>query len=397
MPKRTIIEVQTNDYRFEHASIYRGPYIDVEVAKRYKHSPLNVCHEEEGATYVLKGTDENQAKTFFFDASANAHITARSIRIVNTLEHCLSYNDFKLIAGKHGSLLGEIWCAAEMLDLQTTMRYFSRLMQSRVMGKNPIYKNFLREVLSSERSDAMLTDAIINFYQNKLGKRRNVNGISKIIPNTKITIEMIGEHHWVPDRVLEHMFFKVFNSETKVRRFDWLVKTLRWFPVVKRVNEKYIAVSYHNPTYLTYTLWPSCTEYDDYKFTLACKILDKYLTYDFVLPQKNKCKNYWQWLIRWGHKLPVSTRMKLLDNIERHGYRPLWIEGISPIDLRDWNILGQMRLRLMSTKIQSALYIFMEALGCKDVAANLYVLFIDECNALITETEEEDERRANDI
>ena len=380
--KRSIIEIQTDEFPLQHDSQVLGPFIDVDVAKRYKSSPLNVCHED-AEDVVQKGPFESVV----FDARSNPYVTVRAVKKVNQIEmHCQTYEDFKAIAGKHGPQLGEIWCTAEMLDLEKTMNFVTETMQLRLTGRYPIYKKFINEVISSERSEDALNDAIIDFYQRKLSESETCYGV-RTTQNEKITIEMIGEHHWIPDRALDNMFFKVFNDETRVRRCDWLVKTLRWFPVVKPDNKAFIAVTYHHPTYLTHTLWRFETGFEQYKFDMACKILDKYLHYDHRLVEEDSefCVRRWDWIIRWGYMLPIATRVKLLDNIERYKYKVRWV-CITPRSYdQHWRNVGLIYLDQMDYNMRSAIHVFMDALGCEDVAANLYLVYDRPCQALIHE------------
>jgi len=371
--KRSIIEVLTKEFPYNHNSPIVGPYIDVDVAKRYKFSPLNVSHENT-EQFVTKGSDDH-LRSYCFDARSNPYVTVRAVKKINLIENdCFSYEEFKRVAGKHGAQLGEIWCTAEMLDLSKTMDFVTQTMQRRVSGPCQIYKKSITELIASERPEEALNDAIIDFYQRKLSETQN----------QKITIGMIGEHHWIPDRALDYMFFKIFNDETKVRRFHWLVKTLRWFPTVKAENKAFIANIYHHPTYLTYTLWRFEAGFDSYKFNMACKILDKYLHYDHMLVDTDKdcgscCPRRWDWLIRWGYALPVAIRIKLLDNIERHGYKVKWTR-CKVIAYKD---AGIMYLDMMEYRTRSAITVFMEALGCEDIPTNLYLIYATECIALI--------------
>lgn len=386
--KRRIIEIRTREFPFRHDSEILGPFIDADVAKRYKMSPLNVCQDEtEDDERVLKG--QNQCyESVLFDATHNPYVTVRAVKKVNEIETvCNSHEDFKFVAGKHGTQLGEIWCTAEMLDLEKTMDFVSETMRMRVMGRAPVYKKFITEVICSERSDEDLNNAIIDFYQRKLSESETWYGV-RTTQNRKITIEMIGEHHWIPDRALDNMFFKIFNDEMKLRRFDWLVKTLRWFPVVKNVNECFIATAYHHPTYLTYTLWRFETGFDEYKFNMACNILDKYLHYDQRLVEKDRerCVRRWDWLIRWGYKLPVAIRIKLLDNIDRHKYKVKWLCDMSKSYDTHWANMGAIYMDKMEHTMRSAIIVFMNALGCDHVEANLYLLYPGMCQALMHET-----------
>ena len=386
--KRSIIEIRTREFPFTHKSEIIGPFIDVEVAKRYKLSPLNVCHEETGdEESVFKG--QNQCyESVLFDATHNPYVTVRAVKKINEIETaCNSHEDFKIVAGKHGTQLGEIWCTAEMLNLQKTMDYVSETMRLRVMGRAPIYKKYITELICSERSDKDLNNAIIDFYQRKLSESETCYGI-RTTQNRKITIEMIGEHHWIPDRALDNMFFKVFNDETKLRRFDWLVNTLRWFPVVKKVNECSIATAYHHPTYLTYTLWRFESGFDEYKFNMACNILDKYLHYDQRIVEKDSefCVRRWDWILRWGYMLPVAIRIKLLDNIERYKYKVKWICDMSKSYHTHWMNMGGFFLDKMEQKMRSTIMVFMKALGCEHVEANLFIIYRDTCQALVHET-----------
>tara|TARA_B100001094_G_scaffold121516_1_gene117217 strand:- start:4751 stop:5935 length:1185 start_codon:yes stop_codon:yes gene_type:complete len=383
--KRSIIEIKTEEFPFKHDSQIQGPFIDVAVAKRYKFSPLNVLVEEVDESELVKKGVDDCVDSLLFDATNNPYVTVRAVKKVNEIEtSCSTYEEFKFIAGKHGVQLGEIWVTAEMLDLKKTMKFVSKTMQLRVTGPCPIYKKFIREVISSERSDEALNNALIDFYQRKLSESETWYGV-RTTQNQKITIEMIAEHQWIPPRALDPMFFKVFNDETKVRRFDWLVKTLRWFPVVKPTNEGFIAVAYHNPTYLTYTLWRFESGFDEYKFDMACKILDKYLHYDHRLVEMGRdfCTRRWDWVLRWGYMLPIATRIKLLDNIERHRYRPRWALPENKTYSNHWKILGENMLDQMTHNMRGTIMVFMDALGCTNIAANLYLAYSDVCNALI--------------
>ena len=378
--KRSIIEVITKEFPYDHSSQIIGPYIDVAVAKRYKCSPLNVsCENTE--EFVSKGVDENW-QSYSFDARSNPYVTVRAVQKVNVIEkNCSSYEDFRHVAGKHGGQLGEIWCTAEMFDLSKTMNFVTQTMQLRVMGRCPIYKKFITEVIASERLDDALNDAIIDFYQRKLSETQNQN------QNQKITIAMIGEHHWIPDRALDNMFFKIFNDETKLRRFHWLVNTLRWFPIVKPDNKAFISVTYHHPTYLTYTLWRFETGFDPYKFNMACNILDKYLYYDHRLVDKDKeflSTSPWDWVIRWSYMLPVAIRIKLLDNIERHKYEVKWVCTSSKMFNPHWTVMGEYWMGKMDHNTRSAIVVFMDALGCECIPANLYLIFLDQCKDIIS-------------
>lgn len=377
--KRSIIEVITKEFPYDHSSQIIGPYIDVAVAKRYKYSPLNFSHEND-QQFVSKGVEDNW-QSYSFDARRNPYVTVRAVRKINLIEKdCFSYDDFKRVAGKHGAQLGEIWCTAEMFDLSKTMGFVTQTMQLRVMGEYPIYKKFIAEVIASERPDDALNDAIIDFYQRKLSDTQNQN------QNQKITIAMIGEHHWIPDRALDNMFFKIFNDETKVRRFHWLVKTLRWFPIVKPDNQTFISVTYHHPTYLTYALWRFENGFNQYKFNMACNILDKYLYYDHRLVDKDKelCVRRWDWVIRWGYLLPVAIRIKLLDNIERHKYEVKWVCTSSNAFNAYWTQMGQYLMGKMCHNTRSAIIVFMDALGCECIPANLYLSFHDQCKDIIS-------------
>tara|TARA_Y100000389_G_scaffold186504_1_gene206922 strand:+ start:453 stop:1631 length:1179 start_codon:yes stop_codon:yes gene_type:complete len=384
--KRKIIEVLTDEYTYTHDSTCVGPFIDVSVAKRYKDSPLNICHED-SRDAVVKGID-NCLESYVFDARSNPYVTVRSVKKVNKIEKdCDTYEDFKYIAGKHGVQLGEIWCTAEMLDLKKTMDFVTKNMQLRITGNAPVYKKFITEVICSERSEEDLNNAIIDFYQRKLSESENWYGV-RTAQNRKITIEMIGENHWIPDRALENIFFKVFTDEMRLRRFDWLVKTLRWFPVVKNENKYFIANAYHHPTYLTYTLWRFESGFDDYKFTTACNILEKYLYYDHRLVRidRDYCVRRWDWVIRWGYKLPVAIRIKLLDNMERHKYKVKWLCDMNKLHTPHWKNMGETFLDKMEHNMRSAIIVFMKALGCEHIGANLYLIYNDLCQALMHET-----------
>lgn len=385
MPKRAIIEILTEEFRFTHSSPILGPFIDDDVAKRYKLSPLHDCREETGDDdVVFKGAD-NCYESVLFDASNNPYVTVRAVKKVNEIErHCRDHNEFKTVAGKHGAQLGEIWCTAEMFDLQKTMDFVSETMRRRVLS---VYKKFITDVICSERSDEELNNAIIDFFQRKLSESETWYGV-RTTQNHKITMSMIGEHHWIPHRVLDNIFFKSFNDETKVRRFGWLVNTLRWFPVVTKPNECFIATAYHHPTYLTYTLWRFESGFDQYKFDMACKILDKYLHYDHRLVDKDRefCVRRWDWLVRWGHMLPVATRIKLLGNIERHKYTVNWVCDEGKTYNPHWDNMGNIFMNRMEHAMRSSITVFLKALGCQCIGANLYLLYREQCQALVHET-----------
>ena len=387
--KRKIIEVITKEFPYAHNSQCLGAFFDACVAKRYKMSPLSVCLEDENDDNVVYKGHDNCYESYMFDARQNPYVTVRAVNKVNEIEtQCNSYEEFKFIAGKHGQQLGEIWCTAEMLDLKKTMDFVSKTMQLRVTGHCPVYKKFIIEVISSERSEQQLNDAIIDFYQRKLSESETSYGVRKT-QNHKITIAMIAEHHWIPRRALDNMFFKIFNDETKIRRFDWLIKTLRWFPKVVPENEPFIAVAYHFPTYLTYTLWRFESGFDEYKFNMACNVLDKYLHYDcdIVDSTQPSCVRRWDWIIRWGYMLPVAIRIKLLDNIERHKYSVRWCKStenkmIDPY----WTKLGKFRTDKLDHNMRSSILVFMKALGCENIYANLFLMYNEQVMALMHES-----------